>query len=136
MRRHCLSLENTQMIVEYRRLARQAERRCISIKYSVHSEIDKRFMRLQRIARRDRIRISRRMCNVHAMCQFPFLKLPVFEYTRSRPFDPAAARNSHTQTARKIASGKMRYSRSRDSPPRKMECSARQPCSLLAKQQI
>lgn len=51
-------------------------------------------MRLQRIARRDRIRISRRMCNVHATYQFPFLRPPVFEYRRSVRSIVAAARNS------------------------------------------
>lgn len=68
-------------------------------------------MRLERVARRDRTRISRRvgcaMCTQRA--SFRFLDCLRWNTPPLRPFDLAVARNLHAETARKITSGKIRF---------------------------
>jgi hypothetical protein len=89
----------------------------------VHSEIGERFVRLQRIAR-----AARALLFTHRS-GFRFA-----DRLAERPLDETRAR----EAARKIASGvklgvkeRRRVKYSRDSPPRKMESSARQPRPLL-----
>jgi len=115
------------VIVEHWR-NRFAGRRCVSIKFDMHSEIGERFMRLQRIARAARSSGARALFTQRSSFRFP-------DRLAERPLDGTRAR----EAARKIASGvkegterrKVKYSR--DSPPRKMESSARQPRPLLSR---